>query len=99
MLGFGESMAGLVGLNSPWTERGFASAAVVLLGMINVAGVKWVIKLQFVLLLILLLAGVDFAVGSFIHTDTGKTHGLIYYISICMFVLHLCLFVCSNRNM
>jgi potassium/chloride transporter 8 len=76
VLGFGESMAELVGLNSPWAERGFASAAVLLLGMINVAGVKWVIKLQFVLLLILLLAGVDFAVGSFIHTDVGKTHNL-----------------------
>jgi uncharacterized membrane protein len=72
VLGFGESMAGLVRLNSPWAERGFASAAVLLLGMINVAGVKWVIKLQFVLLIILLLAGVDFAVGSFIHTDIGK---------------------------
>ena len=72
VLGFGESMAGLVGWNSPWAERGFASAAVLLLGMINIAGVKWVVKLQFILLLILLLAGVDFAVGSFIHTDKGE---------------------------
>nr|CAD7432487.1 unnamed protein product [Timema monikensis] len=69
VLGFGESMAKLVGLDSPWAERGFASAAVLLLGVINVAGVKWVIKLQFVLLIILLLAGLDFAVGSFVHTD------------------------------
>uniref|UniRef100_A0A1B6C2P2 Solute carrier family 12 member 8 n=1 Tax=Clastoptera arizonana TaxID=38151 RepID=A0A1B6C2P2_9HEMI len=70
VLGFGESMAGLVGLgSSPWAQRGFASAAVLLLGVINVAGVKWVVKLQFILLLILLLAGLDFAVGSFIHTD------------------------------
>ena len=65
-------MAGLVGLvDSPWAQRGFASAAVLLLGVINVAGVKWVIKLQFVLLLILLLAGLDFIVGSFIHVDKG----------------------------
>ncbi|KDR22149.1 solute carrier family 12 member 8 [Zootermopsis nevadensis] len=70
VLGFGESMAGLVDLNSPWAERGFASAAVLLLGVINVAGVKWVIKLQFMLLLILLMAGGDFVVGSFIHTDS-----------------------------
>ncbi|CAG2055951.1 unnamed protein product, partial [Timema podura] len=69
VLGFGESMAKLVGLDSPWAERGFASAAVLLLGVINVAGVKWVIKLQFVLLIILLLAGLDFAVGSFVYTD------------------------------
>jgi potassium/chloride transporter 8 len=92
VLGFGESMAGLVGLSSPWAERGFAGAAVLLLGMINVAGVKWVIKLQFVLLLILLLAGVDFAVGSFIHTDVGKARNLkllhfnLYDVFVCMYL-------------
>ncbi|RLU15442.1 hypothetical protein DMN91_012436 [Ooceraea biroi] len=69
VLGFGESMAGLVGLESAWAQRGFACAAVVLLSVINVAGVKWVVKLQFVLLLILLFAGVDFIVGSFVHTN------------------------------
>ncbi|XP_018330556.1 solute carrier family 12 member 8 isoform X1 [Agrilus planipennis] len=70
VLGFGESMAGLIGLeNSTWATRGIASAAVLFLGIINIAGVKWVIKLQFVLLLILLLAGLDFMVGSFVHTD------------------------------
>ncbi|CAK9823077.1 Solute carrier family 12 member 8 [Anthophora retusa] len=69
VLGFGESMAGLVGLESAWAERGFACTAVILLSIINVAGVKWVIKLQFILLLILLLAGVDFMVGSFTHVN------------------------------
>ncbi|GLV37601.1 uncharacterized protein CBL_13874 [Carabus blaptoides fortunei] len=70
VLGFGESMAGLINLaGSKWVERGIASAAVLLLSVINVAGVKWVIKLQFILLVILLLAGLDFMVGSFVHTD------------------------------
>lgn len=65
-------MAELIGLgNSIWAVRFIAGAAVLLLGVINVAGVKWVIKLQFILLLILLLAGLDFMVGSFIHTDIG----------------------------
>lgn len=73
VLGFGESMAGLVDLDSAWAQRGFACAAVVLLSVINVAGVKWVVKLQFVLLLILLLAGVDFMVGSFTHTNIGES--------------------------
>ena len=72
VLGFGESMAGLVGLESAWAERGFACTAVILLSVINIAGVKWVIKLQFILLLILLLAGVDFMVGSFTHVNIGK---------------------------
>ncbi|XP_014206157.1 solute carrier family 12 member 8 [Copidosoma floridanum] len=69
VLGFGESMARLVGLTSPWGQRGFACAAVILLSVINVAGVKWVIKLQFMLLLILLFAGLDFIIGSFTHKD------------------------------
>ncbi|XP_012256165.2 solute carrier family 12 member 8 [Athalia rosae] len=69
VLGFGESMAGLVRLESTWAQRGFAGAAVILLSAINLAGVKWVIKLQFILLLILLLAGLDFMVGSFVHDN------------------------------
>ncbi|XP_046999272.1 solute carrier family 12 member 8 isoform X1 [Schistocerca americana] len=73
VLGFGESIAGLFSLtDTPWATRGFASAAVLLLGIINVAGVKWVVKLQFLLLIILLLAGLDFAVGSFVHTDAAS---------------------------
>lgn len=72
VLGFGESMAGLVHLESTWAQRGFAGAAVILLSVINLAGVKWVIKLQFILLLILLLAGLDFMVGSFVHVNVGK---------------------------
>lgn len=75
MLGFGESIAELLGAgNSPWVVRVIASAAVLLLSVINLAGVKWVIKLQFILLLILLLSGLDFMVGSFTHTDPGNNN-------------------------
>ncbi|RZF36662.1 hypothetical protein LSTR_LSTR012748 [Laodelphax striatellus] len=70
VLGFGESVAGLLGVGeSAWAQRGVGGAAILLLGVINVAGVKWVVKLQFLLLLVLLLAGLDFAVGSFVKTD------------------------------
>ncbi|XP_073989746.1 solute carrier family 12 member 8 isoform X1 [Rhodnius prolixus] len=70
VLGLGESLAGFVGVSgNRWAERGFASSAVLLLGIINVAGVKWVVKLQFVLLVVLLLAALDLVVGSFVHTD------------------------------
>lgn len=74
VLGFGESMAGLVGFpGNPWMIRGFAAAAVLLLGVINIAGVKWVVKLQFALLLVLLLSALDFMVGTFISdTDEGE---------------------------
>lgn len=70
LLGFGESLAGIFNLTSnKWIEKLFASAAVLLLWVINLVGVKWVIKLQFALLLVLLFAGLDFAVGAFVHTD------------------------------
>lgn len=70
VLGLGESLAGLAGFEgNKWAIRGFAGGAVLLLGVINVAGVKWVIKLQFFLLLVLLCAGLNFMVGSFIGED------------------------------
>lgn len=72
VLGFGESMAELLGVGSSGTAvRLIAIGAVILLSSINIAGVKWVIKIQFVLLLILLLAGLDFMVGSFVQSDEG----------------------------
>lgn len=86
VLGFGESMAGLLGFDgtssstNAWLVRAIAGLAVLLLSAINMAGVKWVVKLQFMLLLVLLLAGLDLVVGSFIHTDSengfdGWLHG------------------------
>lgn len=70
VLGFGESMAGLVGLEGDALAiRLFAVAAVLLLGVINVAGVKWVVKLQFALLIIILISALNFMVGSFTGED------------------------------
>ncbi|KAF9816172.1 hypothetical protein SFRURICE_003723 [Spodoptera frugiperda] len=80
VFGFGESMAGFVVADPlsdthKWASRGFAIAAVLLLGTINVAGVKWVVKLQFALLMIIMLAALDFFVGSFITDPTDdKLH-------------------------
>lgn len=74
VLGFGESIAGLVGLaDNTWAIRGFAAGAVLLLGVINVAGVKWVIKLQFILSIILLLSALDFMVGSFTSVEDTES--------------------------
>ncbi|XP_047528989.1 solute carrier family 12 member 8 [Vanessa atalanta] len=75
VFGFGESMADLVGTDNTWAARGFAVAAVLLLGTINIAGVKWVIKLQFLLLLIILVAAVDFFVGSFTSVPDAEFKG------------------------
>lgn len=75
VLGFGESIAGLIGFEPaeyPWVVRSFAAAAVILLSTINIAGVKWVVKLQFALLIVLLLSALDFMVGSFITEPSDK---------------------------
>lgn len=77
VFGFGESMAGFIIDDAQsdgfkWTSRGFAIAAVLLLGTINIAGVKWVVKLQFALLMIIMLAALDFFVGSFTTLPTDE---------------------------
>ena len=73
--GFGESIAGLISETpNPWIERSVAAFVIVMLTLINLAGVKWVIRLQFVLLAILVLGAMDFGVGSFTHTNEGKSN-------------------------
>ncbi|KAK6177869.1 hypothetical protein SNE40_012745 [Patella caerulea] len=69
VMGFGESVMELIGQTNPWIARGIAFGVVILLMGINVAGVKWVIRLQLVLLLVLFLSAMDLVVGSFVHTD------------------------------
>lgn len=74
VLGFGESLADLLGLKNVWMIRILAACAVLVLAVINIAGVKWVVKLQFALLIVLLLSALDFMVGTFVKTD--PEHGI-----------------------
>lgn len=74
VMGFGESIMALIGTDNKWIAKGIAILVVVLLLGINIAGVKWVIRLQLVLLFLLFLSVMDFLVGSFIHTDSE--HGV-----------------------
>ncbi|WAR17155.1 S12A8-like protein [Mya arenaria] len=69
VMGFGESINELTGLNNLWLAKGVAFLLVILLVGINVAGVKWVIRLQLLLLFVLFLSVMDLFVGSFVHTD------------------------------
>ncbi|XP_071525922.1 solute carrier family 12 member 8 [Panulirus ornatus] len=74
--GFGESMAELLDLPWVWAEKAIGSAALLLLAFINVAGVKWVIKVQFLLLLLVVLAALDFIFGSFLdHSNEPGVTG------------------------
>ncbi|XP_012939884.1 solute carrier family 12 member 8 [Aplysia californica] len=74
-MGFGESIMELIGQSNPWIARAIAFGVVLLLLGVNVSGVKWVIRLQLLLLLVLFLSIMDLLVGSFVHTqpDDGVT--------------------------
>jgi potassium/chloride transporter 8 len=65
-------------INNIWIERATGVFLVALLLSINVAGVKWVIRLQFILLFFLLLAAIDFFVGVFTRYDQGIQNFNIY---------------------
>lgn len=73
--GFAESIADVLNLSNIWAVRGISLA--VLLGLlgINLAGVKWIIRLQLLLLFLLAVSILDFVIGSFSHLDPGKADG------------------------
>ncbi|XP_054723458.1 solute carrier family 12 member 8-like [Uloborus diversus] len=77
VMGFAESFSQIVIITNTWAIRGIAAGVIILLLAINLAGVKWVIRLQFGLLIILLLAALDLAVGTFIQVDLA--HGVVGY--------------------
>lgn len=77
--GFAESIADVLSLSNIWAVRGISLA--VLLGLlgINLAGVKWIIRLQLLLLFLLAVSTLDFVIGSFTHLDPGKTGGSLHW--------------------
>ena len=81
-VGFGESVTAMITSDkdkAQWLARVIAAAVVLVLLCINMAGVKWVIRLQLLLLVVLLIAVLDFLVGSFVHTD--PENGFVGYNS------------------
>ncbi|NWH85563.1 S12A8 protein, partial [Aegithalos caudatus] len=81
--GFAESIADVLSLSNIWAVRGISLA--VLLGLlgINLAGVKWIIRLQLLLLFLLAVSTLDFVIGSFTHLD--PEHGFVGYSQELMF--------------
>ncbi|XP_042908666.1 solute carrier family 12 member 8 [Parasteatoda tepidariorum] len=77
VMGFAESFSQVVAITDAWATRGVAVGMITLLLAINLAGVKWVVRLQFGLLILLLLSALDFAVGTFIQVDF--VHGVVGY--------------------
>ncbi|XP_037096326.1 solute carrier family 12 member 8 [Syngnathus acus] len=75
--GFSESVAQLLALQSQWAVRGMSAAVLLALLGINLAGVKWIVRLQLLLLTVLAVSTLDFVVGTFTHLD--PEHGFIGY--------------------
>uniref|UniRef100_A0A8C0Z6A8 Solute carrier family 12 member 8 n=1 Tax=Canis lupus familiaris TaxID=9615 RepID=A0A8C0Z6A8_CANLF len=73
--GFAESISDLLSLRSIWAVRGISVAVLLALLGINLAGVKWIIRLQLLLLFLLAVSTLDFVVGSFTHLDPGVMAG------------------------
>ncbi|XP_072541155.1 solute carrier family 12 member 8 isoform X2 [Salminus brasiliensis] len=75
--GFAESIAEVLTVQSVWAVRGISVAVLLALLGINLAGVKWIIRLQLILLAILAVSTLDFIIGTFSHLD--PEHGFIGY--------------------
>ncbi|KAJ7419134.1 hypothetical protein BTVI_26525 [Pitangus sulphuratus] len=73
--GFAESIADVLSLSNIWAVRGISLAVLFGLQGINLAGVKWIIRLQLLLLFLLAVSTLDFVIGSFTHLDPGF-HGV-----------------------
>lgn len=69
--GFAESIAEVLTVESVWAVRGISVAVLLALVGINLAGVKWIVRLQLVLLAILAVSTLDFIIGTFSHLDPG----------------------------
>ncbi|XP_056896097.1 solute carrier family 12 member 8 isoform X1 [Takifugu flavidus] len=77
--GFSESVAEVLGLQGQWVVRGLSAAVLLALLGINLAGVKWIVRLQLLLLAVLAISTLDFVIGTFTHLDAG--HGFVGYSS------------------
>uniref|UniRef100_A0A3P9K0P3 Solute carrier family 12 member 8 n=1 Tax=Oryzias latipes TaxID=8090 RepID=A0A3P9K0P3_ORYLA len=75
--GFSESVAELLGLQNQWAVRCMSAAVLLALLGINLAGVKWIVRLQLLLLAVLAVSTLDFVIGTFTHLD--PEHGFIGY--------------------
>ncbi|XP_042350015.1 solute carrier family 12 member 8 isoform X2 [Plectropomus leopardus] len=75
--GFSESVAEVLGLQSQWVVRGMSAAVLLALLGINLAGVKWIVRLQLLLLAVLAVSTLDFVIGTFTHLD--PENGFIGY--------------------
>lgn len=74
-IGFSESLAGLIRWNNTWAIPCIAIGTLLILLGITLSGVKWVIRFQLVLIMIIVTAFLDFIIGSIaqVKDDVGFT--------------------------
>lgn len=77
--GFSESVAELLGLQSQWAVRCMSAAVLLALLGINLAGVKWIVRLQLLLLAVLAVSTLDFVIGTFTHLDPGRAGVMVIH--------------------
>uniref|UniRef100_A0A915LFZ6 Amino acid permease/ SLC12A domain-containing protein n=2 Tax=Meloidogyne javanica TaxID=6303 RepID=A0A915LFZ6_MELJA len=75
-LGFGESMAQLMGIDSPVATKTFSVVILLLLNVLNFAGLHFVIRLQLLLMCFLGMAIGDFLFGAFLFTPSDPEAGI-----------------------
>lgn len=74
--GFSESVAEVLGLQGQWVVRSMSGVVLLALLGINLAGVKWIVRLQLLLLAVLAVSTLDFVIGTFTHLDPGEGVGM-----------------------
>lgn len=78
-IGFAESIARLFGTANPLADKMIAISTLLILTGINMVGVRWVIRLQLILLTFLALAVVDFYFGAMF---SDAKHGVGHYSTL-----------------
>ena len=70
-IGLGEAVALTFGWDSTWAVRGIGFLTVTSLFVIVLAGVKFVIRLQLLMIIGLSVPVLNFIIGSFSHSNEG----------------------------
>lgn len=69
---FSTAVLNAAGITDRWKITGLSIATLIFLLLVNVAGVKWVIRFQIFLAVILAAAAIDFMVGPWVPDTDGS---------------------------
>ena len=69
--GFAESLVGLINWTHPWAIRLISIITLLVLVGIALSGVKWIVRFQLVLIVILAIAICDYLIGTLAQEKPG----------------------------